>query len=102
MVYVARESTGLWGTFTTDDGTVVSGTTYTFWITAHNYVGEGENSEKLAILASQVPDAPEAPTAIVTFNSIHLEWTMPNDHGTPITYYTLFMDSDGNNSDDYH
>jgi hypothetical protein len=27
---------------------------------------------------------------------------MPNDHGTPITYYTLFMDSDGNNSDDYY
>jgi hypothetical protein len=39
--FVAAESTGLWGTFTTVDGTVQSGLTYSFWITAHNYIGEG-------------------------------------------------------------
>lgn len=50
--FVAAESNGLWGTFTTLDGTVESGLTYSFWVTAHNYVGEGLTSAKLIILAA--------------------------------------------------
>ena len=50
--FVAAESTGLWGTFTTLDGTVVGGLTYSFWVSAHNYVGEGLDSAKFVILAS--------------------------------------------------
>jgi hypothetical protein len=56
MVYVASESTGLWATFKTEPGSVDGGTTYNFWIRARNYVGLGLASEKIAIVAAQIPD----------------------------------------------
>lgn len=98
---VASESNGLWGTFTTLTGTVSAGTTYNFWVVALNYIGSGTASQKLSVTASQVPDAPAAPTITASYNSIQVSWIAPNNQGSPITYYTVFMDSDGNDSDDY-
>jgi hypothetical protein len=46
-VEVAAASTGLWGTFTTEPGSVVPGSTYNFWVTATNYIGVGTASNKL-------------------------------------------------------
>lgn len=69
-IEVASLSTGLWGTFTTEVGSVTPGVTYSFWIVAHNYIGTGTASPKLSVTASQVPDAPNAPTATATYNSI--------------------------------
>jgi hypothetical protein len=67
-IETAAESTGLWGTYTAD--TVSAGTTYSFWVIAHNYIGSGTASQKLSVTASQVPDAPAAPTATASYNSI--------------------------------
>lgn len=51
QVVLASESTGLWGTFTTEPATVTGGETYIFWVRARNYVGLGEASDKLEVLA---------------------------------------------------
>jgi len=100
-IEMTAESTGLWGTFTTADGAVFAGTTYNFWVIAHNYIGSGTASQKLSVTASQIPDTPAAPTATASFNSIQVNWVAPNNQGSPITYYTVFLDGDGNDSDDY-
>lgn len=95
-IVTAAESTGLWGTFTTDPDTVVAGTTYNFWVVATNYIGTGTASTKLAVTASQVPDAPAAPTATASYNSIQVTWVKPNNQGSAITFYSVFLDGDGN------
>ena len=100
-VEVAAASTGLWGTFTTVADSVTAGVTYNFWVTATNYIGVGTASNKLQVTASQVPDAPDIPVATATYNSIQITWQAPNNQGSPVTYYTVFLDSDGNDSDDY-
>lgn len=51
-IEVAALSSGLWGTFTTDAGTVQAGTTYNFWVVAHNYIGVGTASQKLSVTAA--------------------------------------------------
>jgi hypothetical protein len=58
---------------------VVGGTEYTFWVAASNYIGLGSQSLSLKVLASQVPDAPEAPVLTATYNSIQMSWAAPNN-----------------------
>lgn len=75
---VASASTGLYATFTTAPGSVVAGTTYSFWVIAKNFVGTGTPSSKISVLASQIPDTPVTPTAVATYNSIQVSWIAPN------------------------
>lgn len=96
---VAAASTGLWGTFTATD--VQAGETYGFWVVAVNYIGTGTASSKLSVLSSQVPDAPAIPVATASYNSYQVTWVPPNAQGAAITYYTVYVDEDGNNTDDF-
>jgi hypothetical protein len=98
---VASPSTGLWGTFTTLPDTVIAGETYGFWVVAVNYIGVGTASSKVSVLASQVPDAPALPTATASYNSYQVTWQAPNAQGSPITYYTVYVDADGDTQDDF-
>jgi len=69
LIVIAANSTNQLKSFTTAVGNVTAGTTYGFWIVAINYIRNGSPSNKLFVLAAQVPDAPVSPTVVATYNS---------------------------------
>jgi hypothetical protein len=70
-------------------------------VIARNYIGFGTPSLKIYILASQIPDPPESVVATATYNSYQVSWAVPNSQGSPILYYTVYADEDGDNVDDF-
>jgi hypothetical protein len=95
----AASSTGSWQTFTTT--AVTAGTTYSFWVAAVNYIGLGTPSSKLSVLAASFPDIPTSVAAVASFNSYQVTWTAPNSRGSAISYYSVFVDSDGDAFDNF-
>jgi hypothetical protein len=70
---------------------LTEGRTYSFRVEARNELGYSFPSESISILAAQVPGTPQAPTTFNTGKSIRITWTPPDDGGTPILSYRLFI-----------
>lgn len=80
-------TTSLLTAYTTPSGSITPGTTYTFWISALNYVGEGAQSPKKSVTAASVPSIPATPTVSATYNSVIVNWISPAANGSVITGY---------------
>jgi hypothetical protein len=70
---------------------------YKFWYLAINQHGVGARSESTEIQASAKPTQLKT---VITTNSntmLHVRWAeTPDDHGTPVTSYTVYLrQSDG-------
>ena len=96
---VAAATTGSLRTFTTTG--VSAGTSYVFWVTAVNFVGEGTASTQTTVLAASVPTAPSTPTVTATYNTVSLTWLAPDHRGSTITAYDIYWDADGNSVDNF-
>lgn len=76
---------------------LTSGSTYRFYVSAVNSVGEGAASGLSAGLSTAtVPGAPGTPTAtLVTCNSVALAWTAPaSDGGSAVLGYRVYVSAD--------
>jgi hypothetical protein len=60
-----------------------------FRATFTNELGSASTRVALLTVASALPDAPAAPTAIAGEAAVTLSWTAPFDGGSPITGYTV-------------
>ena len=96
---VAAATTGSLRTFTTTS--VTAGTSYVFWVSAVNFVGEGTASTQTTVLAASVPLAPAMPTVTATYSSVSLTWVAPDSRGSTVTEYDIYWDSDGNSVDNF-
>ena len=83
----------LFATSTATEFTVLSltpGSTYQFKVQARNKRALSVYSNELSLLAAYKPEAP----IIDTINdgaNVLLDWTAPNDNGSPITSYTVYI-----------
>ncbi|CAM3823180.1 Ig-like domain-containing protein [Smaragdicoccus niigatensis] len=69
---------------------LTNGQAYTFTVTAVNAVGESAPSASSASATPDgKPDTPAAPTVTAGDASVQVNWSPPNNTGTPITSYTL-------------
>lgn len=71
--------------------TLTKGVTYYFTVQSRNAHGYSLESEQMDLLCAIKPDIP---TNILTFNNnadIDIQWTVPYDNGSPITAYTIFI-----------
>ncbi len=73
-----------------DDYQVSAGTTYRYYVTAVNNVGEGEKSDTVSITYRTVPDAPSELKAVVGNGFVRLTWNAPEDGGAPIEEYRIY------------
>ena len=48
-------------------------------------------SQIISILAAQAPTQPTAPTTTISGNSVLIDWVQPNQNGSPITSYFVFI-----------
>jgi fibronectin type 3 domain-containing protein len=71
---------------------LVNGTTYYFWVTAVNGVGEGPPSNEVHAVPATVPGAPTGLTATRGNAQVTLAWAAPaSDGGSPVTGYDLYV-----------
>ena len=48
------------------------------------------------ILSAYIPETPVAPTTLISTNTVVITWIAPDEHGSPITEYTIkIRDSTG-------
>lgn len=79
-------------TYTKNTGLTV-GNTYTFKVSAVNAIGESSLSGGVAIIAAQVPSAPDLPTKkSASASFIEPQWLAPNNGGSPILGYRIYKD----------
>jgi hypothetical protein len=77
---------------------VTAGASYTFTIKAKNSLGSSAATAFEAVTVAGVPASPLAPTASSSGTSISVSWTAPNDNGSAITSYKVYLvDSAGAN-----
>lgn len=72
---------------------LVTGSTYRFKVLARNLFGESVYSTEVSILAAQIPDQPDAPTTRVDGSSVFVKWEAPNDQGSAITGYKVYIET---------
>jgi len=71
-----------------------NGQNYSYTITAHNIVGEGNNSSAILVTPYTVPNGPTGLTAVAGNDQVALNWTAPVfNGGTTIDYYIIYQDS---------
>ena len=69
---------------------------------ALNAIGSSELTAEVAIIASSVPSQPDAPTkTTASLSSVSIEWTTPDNGGSPITKYILKMNG-GTGSNEFN
>jgi hypothetical protein len=73
---------------------VVAGTTYKFMVSAVNSIGESLQSDTVAMIAAEVPSAPQVPTKVSANQSqVTITWQAPfQENGSPVTTYSVYMD----------
>jgi hypothetical protein len=70
------------------------GITLIYKVSAVNDVGEGPQSATVSIILGTVPSVPLAPVrAGATPTSINITWVAPSDGGSPITQYSVNINS---------
>lgn len=70
------------------------GETFSYKVSAVNYIGEGPMTSSLPIIAASVPNAPGAPTRTSSsLTSVSISWAAPYNGGSAITSYKLFMNA---------
>ena len=71
---------------------LTNGTTYYFWVTAVNQVGESQPSGGVPATPVTVPEAPAGLTAAPGDRQVSLKWNPPaSDGGSPVTGYDLYV-----------
>ena len=71
---------------------LTNGTTYYFWVTAVNQVGESQPSGGVPATPVTVPEAPAGLTAAPSDRQVSLKWNPPaSDGGSPVTGYDLYV-----------
>jgi hypothetical protein len=71
------------------------GVTYGFKVQSRNAFGLSEDSAEFFILCGTVPDAPVAPTTTTVASDVIVTWTAPNNNGSPITGYKIYLQGSG-------
>ena len=70
---------------------LINGTTYYFWVTAVNEIGEGPPSNEVSAVPRTVPGAPTGLTATPGNSQVTLSWTAPaSDGGSQVSGYNVF------------
>ena len=67
------------------------GLTYQLKVEARNAYGFSVYSNSVSILTAQVPSQPVAPTTTWSPDNVIVDWTAPDDGGSPITGYTISL-----------
>jgi len=70
---------------------LVQGKTYTFKVEAYNIYGYSAYSVPVSILAAQIPAIPAAPITIWRPDDVIVDWTAPDDGGSPIVSYRILI-----------
>jgi hypothetical protein len=66
--------------------------TYTFRVKSRSaFDFSYSHSNQVSILAASNPAQPAAPTTQVSGLNVVIDWTAPNDNGSPITSYKVFI-----------
>jgi predicted phage tail protein len=72
-----------------------SGITIAYKVAAVNDVGEGALTEAVGVIVAVVPAQPDAPTLqYADKTQVIIEWQAPNDGGSTITSYSVYISSD--------
>jgi len=72
------------------------GTTYSFKVESRNSYGYSALSSSISLLCAIEPEKPLAPTTTINQSEIVIDWSAPNNHGSPITSYRVYLlQSDG-------
>ncbi|MCW2699438.1 MAG: hypothetical protein JWQ45_973 [Blastococcus sp.] len=75
---------------------LVNGRSYSFAVSAVNAVGAGEPSRRSnPVTPVTVPSAPGVSTVTAARRALNVEWTAPDDGGSPLTRYVLSVYRDG-------
>ncbi len=74
------------------DSAVTVGTRYYYAVAASNAVGVGVRSQEASATPGSGVPAPPQLTGTVAGHTAQLQWTAPNDGGSPITKYVLIRD----------
>ena len=70
---------------------LINGTTYYFWVTAVNEIGEGPPSNEVSAVPRTLPGAPTGLTATPGNSQVTLSWTAPaSDGGSQVSGYNVF------------
>lgn len=48
-------------------------------------------SDAFGVLAAQTPDKPDLPSTSVSSTNVIIDWTAPNDNGSPIIGYKIYI-----------
>ena len=64
---------------------------YKFKVEAKNSVGYSALSIPISILTAQIPGTPAPPTTTLIGDTIVVSWDQPDDGGTSISAYTIFI-----------
>lgn len=70
---------------------LVQGKKYTFKVEAYNIYGYSAYSVPVSILAAQIPAIPAAPVTIWRPDDVIVDWTAPDDGGSPIVSYRILI-----------
>jgi hypothetical protein len=70
---------------------LITGTTYKFYIEARNAVGYSAQSSTYQIIAATVPTAPATPTTSILNNDITIDWDAPAENGQTILGYRIYI-----------
>jgi hypothetical protein len=75
---------------------LTTGSEYKIRVQSRNEFGLSDYSNEIKVLAAQIPDAPAAPSTAVQDSSVLVDWSAPNEQGSPIIGYQIWIrKSDG-------
>ncbi len=86
------------------DSPLGPGASHSYYVKAHNAVGDSAGSNTRSATTADVPDAPFITSAIGSVGQIALDWSPPASNGSPITRYDIYRDGgyfDTSTSSDY-
>lgn len=84
---------GVVGTSITIPGFVL-GETYSFRLKSRSaFDFSVDYSNEASVLAADIPDQPVAPTTTVVGSDILIDWVAPSANGSPITQYSIMIES---------
>ncbi|MEI6797430.1 MAG: fibronectin type III domain-containing protein, partial [Methanomassiliicoccales archaeon] len=95
---VYQDGVALPSPFTTTSANISllrNGQTYAFAVVAHNAAGNGTRSGSVSATPVAPPGVPSGVTLVVDGNKIVINWTAPEDGGSPILYYRVFRGGAG-------